>query len=455
MKMALIIAIAASLAPAVRGGDGGFADLVAKVQGAVVSIQTVQETPVRGRNPFEEFFGGPHQRQAPEGWGTGFVITPDGYILTNRHVVADSKEITVQTLGGQSYNGKVIGTDDSLDVALVKIDANNLVYLEMGDSDSKRVGDVVLAMGYPLRLGFTVTSGIISGIGRDLNVFDIDVARYIQTDADITFGNSGGPLIDSSGKVIGINTLIVSQGETYGFSIPSNLFRNAAEQLKEHGRVKRGALGVGLADLDEDARAFYAVTHGARITTVNDGLPAKAAGIQTDDVILDIDGVTIKNSNDVIDVISNKLPGDKVTLTLVHDGKTSKKTVALGDRDKLIGKDAGETEEMESEDATKDFGLGFSALTLDDRTRRELGLGREVQGVVIDDVDEAVTRHKGLERGMIVTEINGQDITNISDFEKAMKKVPSGKPVRLRVTAMTRTFQGNQAIDRTIFITKK
>ena len=454
MRISLIIAIAAMIAPVAKGA-GGYADLVAKVQGAVVNIQTVQEAKPQRRSPFEEFFGGPRQRQAPEGSGTGFIISADGYIVTNRHVVADAKEITVQTLDEKTYSGKVIGTDDSLDVALVKIDATGLDYLKVGDSDKMRIGDEVLAMGYPLRLGFSVTTGIISGIGRDLDVFSLDVARYIQTDADITFGNSGGPLINTSGQVIAINTLIVSQGETYGFSIPSNLFRNAVDQLKEYGRVKRGALGVGIADLDDDARAYYGVTNGARVSSVTEGLPAEKAGIQTDDLILDINGQAVNSANDVIDLVSNKQPGDKVSLTIKRRDKTSKKTFALGDRDKLFNADNDDRQIEEDTRSSKDLGLGLSVMPLDDRTRRDLGLSREINGVIIHDVDEAVARRKGLTPGMIITEINYKSVDSVSDVRKILEDVPSGDRVRLRIAGITRGMRGSQIIENTIFLQKQ
>jgi serine protease Do len=455
MKTALMIAIAALIAPAARGAGDGYADLVAKVQAAVVNIQTVQEVQPQRRSPLEQFFGAPQQRQAPEGSGTGFIVSADGYVVTNRHVVADAKEITVQTLDEKTYTGKVIGTDDSLDVALVKIDAEGLDFLSIGDSDKMRIGDEVLAMGFPLRLGFTVTTGIISGIGRDLNVFSLDVARYIQTDADITFGNSGGPLINTSGQVIAINTLIVSQGETYGFSIPSNLFLNAVDQLREYGRVKRGALGVGIADLDEEGRAFYDVANGARVTSVSEGLPAEKAGIQADDVILDINGEKINGANDVISVVSNKQPGDKVTLTVKRDGKTSKKTFALGDREKLYTNADSGREPEEDADISKDFGLGLTVLPLDDRTRRELGLDRQFTGVLIHDVDNSVTRRKGLVPGMIITEINRTPVDSIGDVRKILREVPSGEVVSPRVAGLSRGFQGTQINENTVFLRKK
>ncbi|MDJ0841770.1 MAG: trypsin-like peptidase domain-containing protein [Acidobacteriota bacterium] len=424
----------------------GYADMVEKVQSAVVSIQVTQEAQATAGNPLErelfEFFNRrqpPRRRDEVRGGGTGFVISSDGYIVTNRHVVDNASSIEVTILGDQSYKARLVGIDNSLDVAMIKIDARNLNHVDLGDSSKMRIGDVVLAMGYPLGLGFTVTSGIISGLGRSdgLRVGTLDISEYIQTDADFTFGNSGGPLLNTRGEVIAINTMIVERGETFGFSIPSNLMARSIDQLKNYGQVRRGALGVSITDMTEDAREYHGITHGAQITSVTPGMPAEEAGLKSFDIILSLNGDKVESAKDVIDRVSSMLPGDRVNVEIMSNGKRAKKSFKLGDRASFTEDRPVETvsrEEADDEDTT----LGFSMLPLDNRLRRQLGLNRSVTGVIVDEVDpDSQAAERGMVRGMLITHVNGEEVESPKEVLAAVDKVRKDKLIALQVQVST------------------
>ena len=457
-----ILAILAMLVNTLSvAANEGYADLVAKTQSAVVNIQVEQRAveQTRRMNPFD-FFGAPPQRQQrqprPQGAGTGFIISPDGYILTNRHVVADSERIEV-LVEQKSFKGELVGVDDSLDVALIKIDADNLNFLKIGNSDAMRIGDIVLAMGYPLSLGFSVTTGIISGIGRDLRVESMDVARYIQTDADITFGNSGGPLINTKGEVIALNTLIVTRGETFGFSIPSNLLVNSVEQLKSFGEVRRGALGVSISDLNSEAADYFGIEHGALVGGVTKGLPAEKAGIKEDDVILALDGEKVTGANDVIATVSAKKPGDKIRVQVLSNGKKREKVIKLGNRSDLMDNGRPSRRGFEPEpDSSTESGLGFSVLPLNDRRRADLDLIRDAEGVLIDEVDpNSIAARKGLQPGTVLLKINNQSVSSLKEVRKITDPIEKGEAVALRVVEFARSFSGVNRNERTIFARKE
>jgi len=434
----------------------GFADLVERVQPAVVSIQATQ-TAQPTRNAPRDFFHFFNPRQMPErdvqNGGTGFLISSDGYLVTNRHVVADAKKVEV-LIGENSHEAEVIGIDNSMDIALVKIEGSGFPHLTLGDSDQMRIGDVVLAMGYPLGLGFSVTSGIVSGLGRNMALQDMDIAKYIQTDADITFGSSGGPLLNTKGEVIAINTMIVSRGETFGFSIPSNLFSKTVDQLREFGVVKRGALGVTIGDLSEEDKEYFGIDAGARVGTVTAGMPAERAGIRELDIIVEIDGKKVNGADDVIGTVSDMLPGEKVTLKIVSDGRTETKTVELADRaaffedepTAMVSRDSNESEEV----------LGFTVLPIDNRLRGRLGLDKSIEGVLVDSVDpSSEAAREGLTEGSLITHINGAAVESTRDVSKAIEDVPSGKLINIRARLLQRNnFEVSLTPPRRIYIRK-
>lgn len=440
--------------PSLFAQNGGYADLVEDIQGAIVSIESTKEESERPsrRDPFDFFR---RQQQENEASGTGFIISEDGYIVTNRHVVKDFDDFKVTLSNEREYEAKLIGTDDSMDVALLKIDGKGLTSLKIGDSEKMRIGDRVLALGYPLSLGFSVTSGIISGIGRDFRNSDFDVASYIQTDADITFGNSGGPLVNTKGEVIAINTMIVTRGETYGFSIPSHLFMNSITQLRETGEVRRGALGVSIRPLDEEMRDYYGVDNGAMVATITKGMPAEKADINVDDIILKINGKNVNSPNDVITTISSKSPGDKVELLVLSEGKKRKVKVELGDRSYLF-EDGPRRTRRDAKEDQKDIepensGLGFTLMPIPaDMFARDMPT--EIEGLMIDEVKGEMATRKGLRRGLIVTRINDKHVKAISDIQKAMKGVKDNKVVPVRILSFGDDF--SDRIERTIFLRK-
>jgi len=454
MKLTVLLALSLVLSPALSAHNPGYADLVEKVHSAVVSIKVVQEarTSVHG-SAFDFFNRDPRRRENTESGGTGFVISSDGYIVTNRHVVGDADKIEVE-IDGNPHEARLLGIDHSLDVAVLKIDAKGLSYLSFGDSDKMRIGDAILALGYPLGLGFTVTTGIISGKGRDFPFGNIDVGSYFQSDADITFGNSGGPLINPDGEVIAINTLIVERGETFGFSIPSNQIKTSVEHIRKFGKVKRGALGVSVGELTDDAKEYYGVDDGIVVTTLTPGMPAQKAGIKVDDIILEIDGVKMSTTAKMISTISAKMPEDKITLTLLSQGKQKTKTVALGDRAVFFEED-GASARVEAPRKSEKSDLGFSMLPLDSRIRRDLNLDRDIPGVIVDRVEEeSEIRKKGMRPGTIITHVNGEEVRSPADVHSQIDKIAKGKLIAFRVRLLDRA-QGRLTQPQQLFLRKR
>ena len=432
----------------------GYADLVEEIEDAIVNIRTTQSVETGKSNPFDFFNQEPSQRQEGSA-GSGFLISADGYIVTNRHVVEGADDITVFTLDQKEHKAKVIGTDENLDIALLKIEGRRYKHLSLGDSTKLRIGDPVLAIGYPLQLGFSVTSGIVSGIGRNMQTSQLDLATYIQTDADITFGNSGGPLINPRGEVVAINTMILTRGETYGFAIPTELFAPSIEQLKRFGEVRRGALGVNVANLSPEAREYLNTDSGALITGVTKGLPAHQAGIRSDQVILAVDGRVVKNSTDLIAKIARKAPGDEIVLSLLDSrGRKFDKTVRLTDRRRLGNPERRFNEERQPE-TTTNIPLGFSVAPLDKNYAQEHGLEPNFTGVVVKSVErDSIAQRNGIQAGQIITEINHEKIRSAKDALRVVKSISTRKPFPVRIV----TLGGNGAIrsyrERTAYLRK-
>ena len=337
-----------------------FADLAEAVDPAVVSIQaaTIEKTPAGGRrggDPFEFFFGPrnrprqPQQPQQPDGedqeqqpdefrsdaGGSGFVISPDGLIVTNNHVIEGATTVKVH-LGDRDYTAEVKGADKSTDIALLKVNAGHqLRYLELGDSDAIRVGDWVMVIGNPLNLDKTVTTGVVSAKGRAIGISrDVSFENFIQTDAAINFGNSGGPLLNLQGQVVAIATAINAGAENIGFAVPVNTLKEILPQLKEKGKVSRGYLGISIRNLDyNQAQAFgLSNTDGALVQSIEPNTPAADAGVQHGDVIVAVDGRKIKTTRDLISYVSAKGPNASVSLDILRDGKSVTKTVKLRER---------------------------------------------------------------------------------------------------------------------------
>ncbi|MYM54750.1 Do family serine endopeptidase [Thalassovita mangrovi] len=409
------------------------ADLASQISDAVVNITT--STVVAGSqgpnpivpegSPFEDFFrefqdrnNGDRPRRS-SALGSGFVISEDGYIVTNNHVIESADEIVIEFFGGDELEATVVGTDPNTDIALLKVEADKpLPYVSFGDSDTARVGDWVMAMGNPLGQGFSVSAGIVSARNRALSGSYDD---YIQTDAAINRGNSGGPLFNMDGEVIGVNTAILSPNGGsigIGFSMASNVVKNVVGQLKEFGETRRGWLGVRIQDMTGDMAEAMGLekTSGALVTDVPDG-PAKDAGILQGDVIVNFDGTDVVDTRSLVRKVGNTEVGKAVRVTVFRDGKTVTLKVTLGRREEAEAIPAAQPSEEVTPDApTEMLGLTLSPVT--DQLREELKLKDSTKGLVVMDVDETTEAYeKGLRAGDVITEAGQQKLSTATDLQ--------------------------------------
>lgn len=439
-----------------------FSEIVARSIPAVVSVNNTRiETPPSGPrsdDPFFRFFFGepddPDQRQrAPQrgvSSGSGFLITPDGYILTNNHVVEGATKLEVTLDGGAKFTAEVIGTDPIIDLALIKIDAGDraLPTLPLGDSDALRVGEWVIAIGNPLELEHTVTVGVVSAKGRSVNIGSTigPLARFIQTDAAINFGNSGGPLLDARGRVVGINSAILRNGgpfnspliEGIGFALPINAAWDAAQQIRESGAVKRGYLGVTMntRPIDDRAREYYGLpdTKGVLIQGVTPGGPADKGGVKSGDIIRKVDGEVVADNEDLLVKVAGKRPGEKVRLEIFRKGETVKAEVVLAVRpaDPTAG---GPIEVPEAEpDAAEPISFGFRVGAIDERMRRHTGADETVTGVMIAEVDpESDAAEQGLVPGLIIQSVNDRPVADLAAWRTETSGVEPGDVVKLEL----------------------
>ncbi|MCK0169925.1 Do family serine endopeptidase [Aliiroseovarius sp. S1123] len=454
--VALILAVATLLATSLRadarGAPESFADLAEQVSPAVVNITT--STIVAGReggpqpmipegSPFEEFFrdfldrnqqgpngGEPQQRQRrSQALGSGFVISEDGFIVTNNHVIEGADEILIEFFDREDQlEAKVVGTDPNTDIALLKVESDApLAYVSFGDSDIMRVGDWVMAVGNPLGQGFSVSAGIVSQRNRELSGSYDD---YIQTDAAINRGNSGGPLFNMDGQVIGVNTAILSPNGGsigIGFAMSSAVVDRVVGQLKEFGETRRGWLGVRIQDITDDIAEALGLesTDGALVTDVPDG-PAKEAGIQVNDVILSFDGVDVTDSGELVRTVGNAPVGKAVRVMILRDGKTETIKVTLGRREDAVAA-SNTTDEEPSAPAEPSKLLGMSLAPLDDSTREALGLNPGEDGLAVLDIDEDTEAfEKGIRAGDLISEAGQQPVATIEDLEASLQVARDG-----------------------------
>ncbi|MDO6482045.1 DegQ family serine endoprotease [Shimia thalassica] len=411
-----------------------FADLAEKISPAVVNITT--STVVAGRtgpqgivpegSPFEDFFREFQDRQGEgdrprrtSALGSGFVISEDGYVVTNNHVIDGADEILIEFFSGEELPAKLIGKDPNTDIALLKVESDKpLPYVSFGNSDTARVGDWVVAMGNPLGQGFSVSAGIVSARNRALSGSYDD---YIQTDAAINRGNSGGPLFNMDGEVVGVNTAILSPNGGsigIGFSMASNVVTKVVKQLKEFGETRRGWLGVRIQNVTEDmveAVDGLDEASGAMVTDVPEG-PAKEAGLQAGDVITMFDGNEVKDVRGLVRQVGNTDVGKTVRVIVLRDGVTQTLKVTLGRRE--TAESAGpEAVPAEPETVEKDV-LGLTVTPLTEEMRSELGVAEGTEGLVVTKVDEASKAfEKGLRAGDVLTEASQQKLTSVDDLE--------------------------------------
>lgn len=428
-------------AAAVSSSDSGrmplsFSDLAEKVKPAVVNISTTKTqkggfgSPF-GRSPFgddffDRFFGDMPQRQFKQrSLGSGFIISNDGYIFTNNHVVEKADKILVKLSDDKEYEAKIIGTDAKTDIALIKIKPqNSLPVCDIGDSDKVKVGEWVIAIGNPFGLEQTVTAGIVSAKGRVIGAGPYD--NFIQTDASINPGNSGGPLFGMDGKVIGINTAIVAQGQGIGFAIPINMAKNILADLKTKGKVTRGWLGVSVQDINEDIakNLNHKNKTGAIVTDVFKGDPADLAGIKVEDIITEINGKPIKDTHDLLLKIAPLHVGEKVSVKVVRDGKERAFTLTVAER-----KDKPEV--ASARGSSSYFGIGAQEITPE--IARQLGIQKE-SGVIIVGIEEgSPAEDVGLQQQDIIVQVNKVRITSLKQYTKEISKAAERKSVTLFV----------------------
>jgi serine protease Do len=421
-----------------RGAPESFADLAESISPSVVNITTTTTvavatgpTPtVPEGSPFEDFFqdfldrqgrgGGDQNRpRRSQALGSGFVISEDGYIVTNNHVIESADEIMIEFFSGQELPARVIGTDRNTDIALLKVDSDTpLPFVNFGDSDIMRVGDWVMAMGNPLGQGFSVSAGIVSARNRALSGTYDD---FLQTDAAINRGNSGGPLFNMDGEVVGVNTAILSPNGGYigiGFAMSSQVVKNVVDQLQEFGETRRGWLGVRIQDVSPDVAEAIGLdaVAGALVTDVPDG-PSKEAGILSGDVILSFDGSDVSDTRELVRIVGNSDVGKAVRVVVFRDGQTQTLLVTLGrreDAEAVVPASAPADIVPDNKDV-----LGLTIAEMTDELRKELGLDENANGLVVADVaSESQAFDKGLRAGDVITEAGQQKVLTISDLEE-------------------------------------
>ena len=422
-----------------RDLSNAFVEIARDVNPSVVTV--FSERVMRARNPFGGLFGfqqdAPAQEFRQRGHGSGIVVSNDGYILTNNHVVQGADTIYVRTIDETQYAAKVIGVDPKTDIAVIKIDADGLTPIEIGDSDDLQVGEWVLAIGSPLsaNLAQTVTQGIVSAKGR-ANVGLADYEDFIQTDAAINPGNSGGPLVNLDGRMVGINTAIVSRSGGFqgiGFAVPINMARNVMESLIKTGHVVRGWLGVSIQDITPSmSRALdLENTHGAIVGEVVEDSPADKAGFEEGDVIVALDNRDIQNSTELRNAVAETPPGTDVAVTVLRDNRSRVLDVTLGELPDDNAPIGGALEEL----------LGFSVSPMTRDLAEKYGIDSRAQGVVVTEVDGTSAAYReGLREGDVILSVNRRRISSVGDFNSLLDGAAAGDDVLLRILRNRNSF---------------
>ena len=434
----------------------GFTEVAKAVTPAVVNITTVVvEKMSEGRNGqdslrdrMEEFFRGPNGPFGPRsrgpqgpseprghrggGQGSGVIVSPDGYILTNNHVIDSAREVTVTLPDKREFPGKIVGTDPKTDLAVVKIDGENLPAVRWGDASKLQVGEYVLAVGNPFGLNSTVTLGIVSALGRG-RMGITQYEDFIQTDAAINPGNSGGALVNTQGELVGINTAIFSQSGGYqgvGFAVPTSMSRPIYDSLVKHGKVVRGYLGIGIQDLNQDLAKSFGITNGrgALVSEVRDESPADHAGLKQGDVIISYQDSPIEDAVALQRMVTKTTVGVKVSIKVMRDGQEKAVTVTIAEQ-------PGDPKIAKTETGEKDYAFaGVAVQDLDRDTAKELGIQGKAQGVVVTGVEpDSGAEKAGLMPGDVIREINRQPVKSVKDFEKVSTAVKKGENVLMLI----------------------
>jgi serine protease Do len=409
------------------GGRPDFVDIVQRVNPAVVNITVVESggegraRPRHGGDP-----DGPRR-----GEGSGFIVDPQGFILTNHHVVATPNRIRVRLADKREFTATLVGSDPATDLALLKISALGLPTVRLGDSDRLRVGEWVCAIGNPYRFDHSVTVGVVSSKGR--KIYDPSFDAYIQTDAAINPGNSGGPLVNVAGEAVGINSAVSLQGQGIGFAVPINVARDVLEQLRSQGRVTRGYLGIQLQDLDPDLQKLMGLSEarGALVVDVLDRAAAQAAGLQRYDVITAVSGTQVADGDQLVRAISNRAPGSDVVLTVRRDGRE----MTLSARLEARGGEATPVElvELDDEPATAGDALGLVVADLGRQAQADLRIPADRRGVVVREVVGLDPGTEAISHGDIVVEVNRRPTPDVGAYRRAVEALAPGEPAMLFV----------------------
>ncbi|MHC4447720.1 MAG: Do family serine endopeptidase, partial [Planctomycetota bacterium] len=437
-----------------------FADIVERVEPSVVSITSTeiispqQRERERRRQPFHdpfEFFFGPErerrrfqeeEERREDSGGSGFVVSEDGFVLTNYHVIEDADRISVRFGDETELPAEVVGTDPPTDLALLKVPAEKpLTPIPFGDSSTVRVGEWVLAIGNPLAYEHTVTVGVVSAKARKLPELSRDFAldNFIQTDAAINFGNSGGPLLNTRGEVIGINSAISRFGQGIGFAVPINMAREVMTQLMTSGRVSRGFLGISISEVTAEKQEYFGLKsrEGAFVEAVTPGWPAEKAGLRKGDVIITVDEKKVTTSDELIRTISAKTPDSKVRLRVIREGRETEITAVLADRAEGLSAAQGPSpgEEPRSEEsAPLDKALGMVVEDLSAESRRYYDIPSGTDGALVTRVSQiGPAFEQGIREGDVITEVNRTRITDASQYREQLRKAEPGDIIALYV----------------------
>jgi serine protease Do len=428
-----------------RDWRNGFVQVAKKVQPSVVSIRSERTVTLSREGPGEDFFKGtpfedffkqhegPPMKRKQMGEGSGVIVDPKGYVLTNYHVVAGADKLTVRLFDGRELKGTVQGTDSKTDLAVVHVEAKDLPLAVLGDSEKIQVGEWAIAIGSPFGLEETVTVGVISAKGRT-GLGTGTYEDFIQTDASINPGNSGGPLVNIEGEVIGINAMIISPGQGIGFAIPINLAKSIMEELIKTGKVVRPWVGIGLQDLTPELMNNFNIKEkeGALISQIYEGSPAEKADLKTGDIIIQIDGKKIKDSQDVVREVLKRQVGQKILFEVIRDGKHTEVSLITAQMPSELG------EQRPARPAKEWFGLRVSMVTPD--IAKQLGLAK-AEGVIIEGVEMgSAAQGAGLRKGDVILEVNRQRIKDENDYRDAMEKVTLDQGILLLISREGSTF---------------
>jgi len=447
------VAVALPIAP----GANGFTEVAKAVTPAVVNITTVigdkvsdgRKIPDELRERMEEFFGGPQGPGVPRGFrgpqgpgeprghrgggqGSGVIVSPDGYVLTNNHVIEGAQEVTVTLPDKREFKGTIVGADPKTDLAVVKIDGQNLPTVVWGDATKLQVGEYVLAIGNPFGLNSTVTLGIVSALGRG-RMGITQYEDFIQTDAAINPGNSGGALVNTRGELVGINTAIFSQTGGYqgvGFAVPTSMGKPIYESLIKTGKVVRGYLGIGIQDLSQDLAKSFGIKNakGALVSDVKEESPADQAGLKQGDVITSYQGSPVEDAVSLQRLVTRTAVGTKAPVKVVRDGREKDLTVTIGEQPDTV-------QVAKADAAEADYAFaGVAVQDLDRETAKELGIKGKTQGVVVTGVEpESGAEKAGLMAGDVIREINRQPVKSVKEFEKASAAIKKGDNVLILI----------------------